>query len=69
MKESIKPNKKAVKRNQRINSTHGDKHPYQRPELWSNGTLVFWNNDGHKREAYQDFYDRQCKEAARLGKL
>lgn len=68
MKAKEKPNKKAVKRNQRISSTHADKHPYQRAELWSNGTLVFWDNDSHKREAYNDLFQRQCKEAARLNK-
>lgn len=46
-----------------------DKHPYLKAKKWADGTLVFWNTPNHKSEAYEDFYLRQCEEAARLNKI
>ena len=50
-------------------STHAGQHPYLRPELLADGTLVFWNTPIHKKEAYKDFYEKQVKDAGRLNKL
>lgn len=50
-------------------SIHSTLHPYMRQELWANGTLVFWNTASHRKEAYQDFYERMCKKAAKLSKI
>jgi hypothetical protein len=53
----------------RRGSSHSDLHPYQRCELWANGTLAFYLNSAtHNTAAYLDFHQRQQAEAGRLGK-
>lgn len=49
--------------------TGSDKHHYLKAHKWADGTLAFWRTEGHKQEAYEDFYKRQCEEAARLNKI
>lgn len=48
-------------------SSHADKHPYLRPEMWVR-ELVFWNTPYHKKEKYADFHQRQINEAGRMNK-
>lgn len=49
-------------------SSHGDKHPYLRSEMWIE-RLVFWNTPNHKPGAYDDFHRRQIAAAQKLGKV
>jgi len=57
-----------TKQSKNRGSSHANKHPYLRPECWISD-LVFWNTPYHKKEAYEDFHQRQINEAGRLNKV
>ena len=62
------------KRSQR-GSSHASKNPYERPELWANGTLAFYlqknhgSLHGYNVEKYMPFHERMTFEAQRQNRL
>lgn len=60
---------KKTKKKRKKSSAHSDQDNYLRPELWANGTLVYWNTPNHRQEKYQAFHKEMILRATRLGKI
>ena len=60
----------AKKKQSQRGSSHASKNPFERPELWANGTLAFYlNSPLHNYEKYREFHERQVAEAQRQNRL